>query len=113
MLHCTCRRAMLYAGVLVPGGLPLTPACSVATPGSLPTLPLVLWPAQACQFLVDYHERVRGDKVIVFSDNIYALKEYAIRWVQTRGKVGNGAGGGKTGNGNFQTPAGRRYWGGL
>ncbi|GAB4818176.1 hypothetical protein N2152v2_005222 [Parachlorella kessleri] len=34
---------------------------------------------QACQFLVDYHERVRGDKVIVFSDNIYALKEYAVR----------------------------------
>lgn len=33
---------------------------------------------RACQFLVDYHER-RGDKVIVFSDNIYALREYAIR----------------------------------
>uniref|UniRef100_A0A1D2AEI6 DNA 3'-5' helicase n=1 Tax=Auxenochlorella protothecoides TaxID=3075 RepID=A0A1D2AEI6_AUXPR len=33
---------------------------------------------QACQFLVQYHER-RGDKVIVFSDNIYALREYAVR----------------------------------
>ncbi|PSC73140.1 DNA repair helicase XPB1-like [Micractinium conductrix] len=33
---------------------------------------------RACHFLVDYHER-RGDKVIVFSDNIYALREYAMR----------------------------------
>ncbi|KAF2140378.1 uncharacterized protein K452DRAFT_289115 [Aplosporella prunicola CBS 121167] len=31
---------------------------------------------QACQFLIDYHER-RGDKTIVFSDNVFALKEYA------------------------------------
>ncbi|KAF4304648.1 putative TFIIh complex helicase protein [Botryosphaeria dothidea] len=31
---------------------------------------------QACQFLIDYHER-RGDKTIVFSDNVYALKIYA------------------------------------
>ncbi len=31
---------------------------------------------QACQFLIDFHER-RGDKVIVFSDNVYALKKYA------------------------------------
>lgn len=31
---------------------------------------------QACQFLIDYHEK-RGDKIIVFSDNIYALKSYA------------------------------------
>ncbi|KAF1813735.1 putative TFIIH complex helicase Ssl2 [Eremomyces bilateralis CBS 781.70] len=31
---------------------------------------------QACQFLIDYHER-RGDKVIVFSDNVYALEAYA------------------------------------
>ena len=31
---------------------------------------------QACQFLIDYHER-RGDKVIVFSDNVYALEMYA------------------------------------
>lgn len=32
---------------------------------------------QACQFLIDYHER-RGDKVIVFSDNVYALEKYAL-----------------------------------
>jgi DNA excision repair protein ERCC-3 len=31
---------------------------------------------QACQFLIDYHEK-RGDKIIVFSDNVYALKTYA------------------------------------
>lgn len=28
---------------------------------------------QACQFLIKYHEE-RGDKVIVFSDNVYALE---------------------------------------
>lgn len=28
---------------------------------------------QACQFLIRYHEE-RGDKVIVFSDNVYALE---------------------------------------
>ncbi|KAF2090705.1 DNA repair helicase rad25 [Saccharata proteae CBS 121410] len=33
---------------------------------------------QACQFLIDYHER-RGDKTIVFSDNVYALKAYATK----------------------------------
>ena len=32
---------------------------------------------QACQFLIDFHEK-RGDKVIVFSDNTYALKKYAL-----------------------------------
>ncbi|KAI9762190.1 MAG: transcription factor TFIIH complex ERCC-3 subunit [Candelina submexicana] len=31
---------------------------------------------QACQFLINYHE-ARGDKIIVFSDNIYALESYA------------------------------------
>ncbi|RPA81794.1 DNA repair helicase RAD25 [Ascobolus immersus RN42] len=31
---------------------------------------------QACQFLIDYHEK-RGDKIIVFSDNVYALEAYA------------------------------------
>lgn len=31
---------------------------------------------QACQFLIDYHEK-RGDKIIVFSDNVYALHVYA------------------------------------
>lgn len=33
---------------------------------------------QACQFLINYHER-RGDKIIVFSDNVYALQEYALK----------------------------------
>ncbi|KAI8815935.1 DNA repair helicase rad25 [Fimicolochytrium jonesii] len=33
---------------------------------------------QACQFLIDFHE-ARGDKVIVFSDNVFALKHYATR----------------------------------
>lgn len=27
---------------------------------------------QACQYLIQYHEQ-RGDKIIVFSDNVYAL----------------------------------------
>lgn len=31
---------------------------------------------RACQYLIRYHER-RGDKTIVFSDNVYALKYYA------------------------------------
>ncbi|KAF6251089.1 hypothetical protein COO60DRAFT_1629131 [Scenedesmus sp. NREL 46B-D3] len=30
-----------------------------------------------CQYLIDWHERIRGDKVIVFSDNVYALEAYA------------------------------------
>lgn len=33
---------------------------------------------RACQFLIRYHER-RGDKTIVFSDNVFALKHYAIK----------------------------------
>jgi DNA excision repair protein ERCC-3 len=33
---------------------------------------------QACQFLIDYHER-RGDKVIVFSDNVWALEVSTLR----------------------------------
>ncbi|KAF8473888.1 P-loop containing nucleoside triphosphate hydrolase protein [Kalaharituber pfeilii] len=33
---------------------------------------------QACQYLIDYHER-RGDKIIVFSDNVYALQAYALK----------------------------------
>jgi len=32
---------------------------------------------QACQFLIKYHED-RGDKVIVFSDNVFALEVGAI-----------------------------------
>jgi DNA excision repair protein ERCC-3 len=31
---------------------------------------------QACQFLINYH-RLRGDKTIVFSDNVYALEKYS------------------------------------
>jgi len=31
---------------------------------------------QACQFLIDYHEK-RGDKIIVFADNIFALETYS------------------------------------
>ncbi|KAH8831522.1 DNA helicase [Flagelloscypha sp. PMI_526] len=31
---------------------------------------------QACQFLIRFHEG-RGDKIIVFSDNVYALEAYA------------------------------------
>lgn len=33
---------------------------------------------QACQYLIDYHES-RGDKIIVFSDNIFALQHYAVK----------------------------------
>ncbi|KAJ3193009.1 hypothetical protein HK101_005592 [Irineochytrium annulatum] len=36
---------------------------------------------QACQYLIEFHE-ARGEKIIVFSDNIFALKHYA----QTLGK---------------------------
>ncbi|BFY97438.1 hypothetical protein BsWGS_00478 [Bradybaena similaris] len=33
---------------------------------------------RACQFLIRYHER-RNDKIIVFSDNVFALKHYAVK----------------------------------
>ncbi|EDW70194.1 general transcription and DNA repair factor IIH helicase/translocase subunit XPB [Drosophila virilis] len=33
---------------------------------------------RSCQFLIKYHEK-RGDKTIVFSDNVFALKHYAIK----------------------------------
>ncbi|KAF1954074.1 TFIIH basal transcription factor complex helicase-like protein XPB subunit [Byssothecium circinans] len=33
---------------------------------------------QACQYLIDYHER-RGDKIIIFSDNVFALRKYALK----------------------------------
>ncbi|XP_019529174.3 general transcription and DNA repair factor IIH helicase subunit XPB [Aedes albopictus] len=33
---------------------------------------------RACQYLIRYHEK-RGDKTIVFSDNVFALKHYAIK----------------------------------
>eukprot|EP01132_Coremiostelium_polycephalum_P002665 gene2665-3307_t len=32
---------------------------------------------RACEFLIKFHEQ-RGDKIIVFSDNVYALKKYAV-----------------------------------
>eukprot|EP01027_Heterolobosea_sp_BB2_P014067 GEZU01020240.1.p1 GENE.GEZU01020240.1~~GEZU01020240.1.p1 ORF type:complete len:392 (-),score=130.85 GEZU01020240.1:26-1201(-) len=32
---------------------------------------------RACEFLINYHEK-RGDKILVFSDNVNGLKEYAI-----------------------------------
>lgn len=31
---------------------------------------------RTCQFLIQYHEQ-RGDKILVFSDNVFALQEYA------------------------------------
>ncbi len=34
--------------------------------------------ARACEKLMRYHEQ-RGDKVIIFSDNLFALREYAVR----------------------------------
>ncbi|KAL2259646.1 hypothetical protein VTK26DRAFT_6623 [Humicola hyalothermophila] len=36
---------------------------------------------QACQYLIKYHEG-RGDKIIVFSDNVYALEAYARRMMK-------------------------------
>ncbi|UZJ52759.1 hypothetical protein CBS101457_002079 [Exobasidium rhododendri] len=33
---------------------------------------------QACQFLIDYHEK-RGDKIIVFSDNVHTLRAYSMK----------------------------------
>eukprot|EP00794_Sanderia_malayensis_P003081 gene3080-3546_t len=33
---------------------------------------------RACEFLIRFHER-RNDKIIVFSDNVFALKHYAIK----------------------------------
>jgi len=36
---------------------------------------------QACQFLIKYHEK-RGDKIIVFSDNVYALEAYAKKFMK-------------------------------
>jgi DNA excision repair protein ERCC-3 len=34
---------------------------------------------RTCQYLMQYHELTRGDKIIVFSDNLFALREYAAR----------------------------------
>jgi DNA excision repair protein ERCC-3 len=33
---------------------------------------------QACQYLINYHE-ARGDKIIVFSDELYPLRQYALK----------------------------------
>ncbi|EFA75456.1 transcription factor IIH subunit [Heterostelium album PN500] len=33
---------------------------------------------RVCEYLINYHEQ-RGDKIIVFSDNVYALKMYATQ----------------------------------
>lgn len=34
---------------------------------------------RACEFLIRFHEEQRGDKIIVFSDNLFALREYATK----------------------------------
>ncbi|KAK4488311.1 hypothetical protein RD792_004067 [Penstemon davidsonii] len=34
---------------------------------------------RACEFLIRFHEQQRGDKIIVFADNIFALTEYATK----------------------------------
>ncbi|KAL2648529.1 hypothetical protein AAZV13_05G178400 [Glycine max] len=34
---------------------------------------------RACEFLINFHERTRGDKIIVFADNLFALTEYAMK----------------------------------
>lgn len=47
---------------------------------------------QACQFLINYHES-RGDKVIVFSDNVFALEVSCLglekkSWFVLTGRIG-------------------------
>ncbi|KAL2902058.1 General transcription and DNA repair factor IIH helicase subunit XPB1 [Bienertia sinuspersici] len=34
---------------------------------------------RACEFLIQFHERERSDKIIVFADNLFALTEYATK----------------------------------
>lgn len=42
---------------------------------------------QACQFLIKYHED-RGDKIIVFSDNVFALEVLCpFHWVSQLGAI--------------------------
>ena len=41
---------------------------------------------QACQFLIKYHED-RGDKVIVFSDNVFALEVRQNRFCCGAGRI--------------------------
>ncbi|KAG8055786.1 hypothetical protein GUJ93_ZPchr0001g29754 [Zizania palustris] len=33
---------------------------------------------RACEFLIRFHEQQRGDKIIVFADNLFALTQYAM-----------------------------------
>lgn len=41
---------------------------------------------QACQFLIKYHED-RGDKIIVFSDNVFALEVGGSAFILFAGKL--------------------------
>ncbi|XP_042393456.1 general transcription and DNA repair factor IIH helicase subunit XPB1-like isoform X2 [Zingiber officinale] len=34
---------------------------------------------RACEFLIRFHEQQRGDKIIVFADNLFALTTYAMK----------------------------------
>ncbi|CAN7084819.1 unnamed protein product [Brassica oleracea var. botrytis] len=34
---------------------------------------------RACEFLIRFHEQQRGDEIIVFADNLFALAEYAMK----------------------------------
>lgn len=34
---------------------------------------------RACEFLIRFHEQQRGDKIIVFADNLFALTSYAMK----------------------------------
>ncbi|XP_072995058.1 general transcription and DNA repair factor IIH helicase/translocase subunit XPB1-like [Typha latifolia] len=34
---------------------------------------------RACEFLIRFHEQQRGDKIIVFADNLFALTAYAMK----------------------------------
>ncbi|KAK1303540.1 DNA repair helicase XPB1 [Acorus calamus] len=34
---------------------------------------------RACEFLIKFHEQQRGDKIIVFADNLFALTAYALK----------------------------------
>jgi DNA excision repair protein ERCC-3 len=34
---------------------------------------------RACEFLIRFHEQQRGDKIIVFADNLFALTQYAMK----------------------------------
>ncbi|KAL2517158.1 DNA repair helicase XPB1 [Abeliophyllum distichum] len=34
---------------------------------------------RACEFLIQFHEQQRGDKIIVFADNLFAITQYATK----------------------------------